>query len=100
MTEMDTEIEKAWEQFKKPWSFREDGEGSAKKFFEAGWKANPAKWTDEDMINAFQSSREFEGIDGTVDIDVVLHMGPVDDLNPKFSNAQEWLEEYKQSKEK
>jgi hypothetical protein len=42
-------VEEAWKQFKKPWSFREDGEWSAKQFFEAGWKANSAKWTDEEV---------------------------------------------------
>lgn len=87
---MDTKIEEAWEQFKKPWSFGEDREWAAKQFFEFGWKANPAKWTDEDLHAAFNAGASNETL-----VETGIGMYPEHRYN--FS---EWLEEYKQSKQK
>ena len=61
---------------------------------------NGAKWqeermySEEDMRNAFDSAREFNSLDGVVDVHIVLPMGgDVSDLQPLHFTFEEWFEQ-------
>lgn len=66
-----------------------------------GFKAG-AKWqqersySEEDMLQAFESAREFNSLDGVVDIHIVLSMGgDISDLQPLHFTFKEWFEQFK-----
>jgi hypothetical protein len=61
-----------------------------------------AKWqqermySEEDMKNAFDSAREFNSLDGVVDVHIVLPMGgDMSDLQPLHFTFEEWFEQFK-----
>lgn len=61
-----------------------------------------AKWqqersySEEDLKNAFNSAREFNSLDGVVDVDIVLPMGgDMSDLQPLHFTFDEWFEQFK-----
>jgi hypothetical protein len=61
-----------------------------------------AKWqqeqmySEEDMKNAFDSAREFNSLDGVVDVHIVLPMGgDMSDLQPLHFTFKEWFEKFK-----
>lgn len=61
-----------------------------------------AKWqqermySEEDMKNAFDSAREFNSLDGIVDVHIVLPMGgDMSDLQPLYFTFEEWFEQFK-----
>lgn len=61
-----------------------------------------AKWqqersySEEDMKNAFDSAREFNSLDGVVDVHIVLPMGgDISDLQPLHITFEEWFEQFK-----
>ena len=63
---------------------------------------NGARWqqersyTEEDMRNAFDSAREFNSLDGVVDVHIVLPMGgDMSDLQPLHFTFEEWFEQFK-----
>jgi len=53
-------------------------------------------YSEEDLRNAFDSAREFDSLDGVVDIHVVLPMGgDISDLQPLHFTFDEWFEQFK-----
>lgn len=63
---------------------------------------NGAKWqaermySEEDIKNAFDSAREFNSLDGIVDVHIVLPMGgDMSDLQPLYPTFNEWFEQFK-----
>jgi len=63
---------------------------------------NGAKWqaermySEEDLRNAFDSAREFNSLDGVVDVHIVLPMGgDMSDLQPLHFTFEEWFEQHK-----
>lgn len=63
---------------------------------------NGAKWqqersySEEDMKSAFECAREFDSLDGIVDIDVVVaYKSDTSDLQAKYITFEEWLEQFK-----
>lgn len=61
-----------------------------------------AKWqqersySEEDLKNAFDSAREFNSLDGVVDVHIVLPMGgDMSDLQPLHFTFEEWFEQFK-----
>ena len=54
------------------------------------------KYSEEDMKNAFDSAREFNSLDGVVDVHIVLPMGgDMSDLQPLHFTFNEWFEQFK-----
>jgi hypothetical protein len=61
-----------------------------------------AKWqqermySEEDLRNAFDSAREFDSLDGIVDVHIVLPMGEdMSDLQPLHFTFDDWFEQFK-----
>ena len=61
-----------------------------------------AKWqqermySEEDLKNAFDYAREFNSLDGVVDVHIVLPMGgDMSDLQPLHFTFEEWFEQFK-----
>lgn len=53
-------------------------------------------YSEEDMKNAFDSAREFNSLDGVVDVHIVLPMGgDMSDLQPLHFTFEEWFEQFK-----
>jgi hypothetical protein len=53
-------------------------------------------YSEEDMKNAFDSAREFNSLDGVVDVHIVLPMGgDMSDLQPLHFTFDEWFNEFK-----
>lgn len=53
-------------------------------------------YSEEDMRNAFDSAREFNSLDGVVDIHIVLPMGgDMSDLQPLHFTFEEFIEQFK-----
>lgn len=53
-------------------------------------------YSDEDMRNAFESAREFNSLDGIVDVHIVLPMGgDMSDLQPLHFTFDDWFEKFK-----
>ena len=53
-------------------------------------------YSEEDMRNAFDSAREFNSLDGVVDIHIVLPIGgDMSDLQPLHFTFEEWFEQFK-----
>ena len=49
-------------------------------------------YSEEDMKNAFDSAREFNSLDGVVDVHIVLPMGgDMSDLQPLHFTFEEWF---------
>jgi hypothetical protein len=54
------------------------------------------KYSEEDMRNAFDSAREFNSLDGVVDVHIVLPMGgDMSDLQPLHFTFDEWFKQFK-----
>jgi hypothetical protein len=65
----------------------------------AKWQAE-RMYSEEDMRNAFDSAREFNSLDGVVDIHIVLPMSEdMSDLQPLHFTFDEWFEQFKKSNE-
>jgi hypothetical protein len=61
----------------------------------AKWQAEKM-YSEEDMRNAFDSAREFNSLDGVVDVHIVLPMGgDMSDLQPLHFTFEEWFEQFK-----
>ena len=61
----------------------------------AEWQAE-RMYSEEDMKNAFDSAREFNSLDGIVDVHIVLPMGgDMSDLQPLHFTFEEWFEQFK-----
>jgi hypothetical protein len=61
----------------------------------AKWQAEKM-YSEEDMRNAFDSAREFNSLDGVVDVHIVLPMGgDMSDLQPLHFTFKEWFEQFK-----
>lgn len=65
-----------------------------------------AKWmqermySEEDLKNAFDSGREFDSLDGIVDIHIVLPMGgDMSDLQPLYLTFEDWFKNLKSKNE-
>lgn len=63
-----------------------------------------AKWmqermySEEDLKNAFDSGREFDSLDGIVDIHIVLPMGgDMSDLQPLYPTFEDWFKNLKRN---
>jgi len=53
-------------------------------------------FSEEDMKKAFDSAREFDSLDGVVDVHIVLPMGgDMSDLQPLHFTFEEWFEQFK-----
>jgi hypothetical protein len=53
-------------------------------------------YSEEDLKNAFDSAREFNSLDGVVDVHIVLPMGgDMSDLQPLHFTFDEWFDEFK-----
>ncbi len=53
-------------------------------------------YSEEDLRNAFDSAREFNSLDGIVDVHIVLPMGgDMSDLQPLHFTFEEWFEQFK-----
>jgi len=73
------------------------GENDDEKAFIAGakWQAE-RMYSEKDMRNAFDSAREFNSLDGIVDVHIVLPMGgDMSDLQPLHFTFEEWFEQFK-----
>jgi hypothetical protein len=56
-------------------------------------------YSEEDLRNAFDSAREFDSLDGIVDVHIVLPMGgDMSDLQPLHFTFDEWFEQFKKNK--
>ena len=52
-------------------------------------------YSKEDLKNAFDSAREFNSLDGVVDIHIVLPMGgDMSDLQPLHFTFDEWFKQF------
>ena len=61
----------------------------------AKWQAE-RMYSEEDMKSAFECAREFDSLDGIVDIDVVVaYKSDTSDLQAKYITFEEWLEQFK-----
>jgi hypothetical protein len=61
----------------------------------AKWQAEKM-YSEEDLRNAFDSAREFNSLDGVVDVHIVLPMGgDMSDLQPLHFTFKEWFEQFK-----
>jgi hypothetical protein len=61
----------------------------------AKWQAE-RMYSEENMKNAFDSAREFNSLDGVVDVHIVLPMGgDMSDLQPLHFTFKEWFEQFK-----
>jgi len=61
----------------------------------AKWQAEKM-YSEEDMRNAFDSAREFNSLDGVVNVHIVLPMGgDMSDLQPLHFTFKEWFEQFK-----
>jgi hypothetical protein len=61
----------------------------------AKWQAE-RMYSEEDLKNAFDSAREFNSLDGVVDVHIVLPMGGnMSDLQPLHFTFEEWFEQFK-----
>jgi hypothetical protein len=61
----------------------------------AKWQADKM-YSEEDMRNAFDSAREFNSLDGVVDVHIVLPMGgDMSDLQPLHFTFDEWFKQFK-----
>ena len=53
-------------------------------------------YSEEDLRQAFESAREFNSLDGVVDVHIVLPMGgDMSDLQPLHFTFDEWFEQFK-----
>jgi hypothetical protein len=73
---------------------------TSKMSFKAGakWQQEQDKimYSKEDMRNAFDSAREFNSLDGVVDVHIVLPMGgDMSDLQPLHFTFDEWFKQFK-----
>lgn len=65
-------------------------------FCEVIKEQNNNKYSEEDLRNAFDSAREFNSLDGVVDVHIVLPMGgDMSDLQPLHFTFEEWFEQFK-----
>ena len=73
------------------------GEIENRRDFSVGFKSAQSKmYSEEDMKNAFDSGREFNSLDGVVDVHIVLPMGgDVSDLQPLYPTFTEYFETIK-----
>ena len=61
----------------------------------AHWQAE-RMYSEEDLKEAFESAREFNSLDGVVDVHIVLPMGgDMSDLQPLHLTFKEWFEQHK-----
>ena len=61
----------------------------------AKWQAE-RMYSEEDMRNAFDSAREFDSLDGVVDVHIVLPMGGnTSDLQPLHFTFEDWFKKFK-----
>jgi hypothetical protein len=86
--------EEAAENYSK--TFIED-DGTAEVDFIAGANYQAERmYSEEDLRNAFDSAREFDSLDGVVDIHIVLPMGgDMSDLQPLHFTFDEWFKQFK-----
>jgi hypothetical protein len=64
----------------------------------AKWQAE-RMFSEEDMRNAFDSAREFNSLDGVVDVHIVLPMGgDMSDLQPLHFTFDDWFEQFSKLK--
>jgi hypothetical protein len=64
-------------------------------FVEARWQQE-RMYSEEDLREAFNSAREFNSLDGVVDVHIVLPMGgDMSDLQPLHFTFEEWFNQYK-----
>ena len=64
----------------------------------AKWQAE-RMYSEEDLKNAFDSAREFNSLDGVVDVHIVLPMGgDMSDLQPLHFTFEEWFEQFSKLK--
>ena len=78
-----------------------NGRETEDELFEAGILAGIEEtkermYSEEDMRNAFDSAREFNSLDGVVDVHIVLPMGgDMSDLQPLHFTFKDWFEQFK-----
>jgi hypothetical protein len=59
-------------------------------------KKQERMYSEEDLKNAFESAREFNSLDGVVDVHIVLPIGgDMSDLQPLHFTFEEWFEQFK-----
>jgi hypothetical protein len=80
-----------------PYNPSEDLLEEERKIFIAGAKWQEQRmYNEEDLKNAFDSAREFNSLDGVVDVHIVLPMGgDMSDLQPLHFTFNEWFEQFK-----
>ena len=67
-----------------------------KLFIEGAKWQQERSYSEEDLRNAFDSAREFNSLDGVVDVHIVLPMGgDMSDLQPLHFTFDEWFEQFK-----
>ena len=95
----DETLEKASEKW---YDCTEENKGFPKiKAFKEGAKWQEERmYSEEDMRNAFDSAREFNSLDGVVDVHIVLPMGgDMSDLQPLHFTFDEWFEQFEKKKQ-
>ena len=69
---------------------------SYRAFIEGAKWQQERSYSKEDLKNAFDSAREFNSLDGVVDVHIVLPMGgDMSDLQPLHFTFNEWFDEFK-----
>ena len=76
---------------KYPWTPRKEREA-----FKRGAKWQQERsYSKEDLKNAFECAREFDSLDGIVDIDIILaYKADTSDLQAKYITFEEWFEQF------
>ena len=96
-------IQETLEEVAKDYSeIHEDVSGTLGRYLVSAVFQDGAKWqqermySEEELKNAFDSAREFNSLDGVVDVHIVLPMGgDVSDLQPLHFTFEEWFEQFK-----
>ena len=71
-------------------------DSAANDFIEGAKYQAERMYSEEDMKNAFDSAREFNSLDGIVDVHIVLPMGgDMSDLQPLHFTFEEWFAQFK-----
>jgi hypothetical protein len=89
---MNTELEEAAEKYK----YNPKGDFCFTKG--AKWQQE-RMYSEEDLRNTFDSAREFNSLNGVVDVHIVLPMGgDMSDLQPLHFTFKEWFEQFSKLK--
>ena len=92
-TELEEAAEKRISTSTKVWNLTETRRSD---FIEGANYQAKRMYSEEDLRNAFDAAREFNSLNGVVDVHIVLPMGgDMSDLQPLHFTFKEWFEQFK-----